>query len=328
MTQREFLDFARDDRYRKTPDENQSQNADRDTGGPRRAHQSIRRRARSPRQSICPRHSSAMRKAVIRTDTSTGGARIRPAMRSKKRWPRWKGEKTRPRLARGWRPRSAILQALAPGDHVIAPADVYHGMTKLLREVYMRWGLEVSFVDMTNLDEVKKAVRPETKLIWVETPSNPLLKITDIAAVAEIARGRGRHLRLRQHLGADRAAAARSRLRHRHAFDHEISRRPLRRHGRRRHCPKRRSDFFGTRARNSNNRRRRPLAFRLLVDPARDAFTAVADARRILRTRWPIATWLADHPRVEKVHYPGLDIASRPRDRRAADDRIQRDAFV
>ncbi|HEY8835065.1 MAG TPA: aminotransferase class V-fold PLP-dependent enzyme, partial [Chthoniobacterales bacterium] len=86
---------------------------------------------------------------------------------------------------------SAVLQSLAPGDHVIAPTDVYHGMTKLLREVYMRWGLEVSFVDMTTLDSVGAAVRPETKLIWVETPSNPLLKITDIASVAEIAHKAG-----------------------------------------------------------------------------------------------------------------------------------------
>jgi cystathionine gamma-synthase len=86
---------------------------------------------------------------------------------------------------------SAVLQALAPGDHLIAPADVYHGMTKLLREIYIRWGLEVSFVDMTRLDDVKKAMRPGTKLIWIETPSNPLLKITDIAAVAEIAHAGG-----------------------------------------------------------------------------------------------------------------------------------------
>jgi cystathionine gamma-synthase len=86
---------------------------------------------------------------------------------------------------------SAVLQALAPGDHVIAPADVYHGMTKLLREVYMRWGLEVSLVDMTSPDDIKKAVGANTKLIWVETPSNPLLKITDIAAVAEIAHAAG-----------------------------------------------------------------------------------------------------------------------------------------
>jgi cystathionine gamma-synthase len=86
---------------------------------------------------------------------------------------------------------SAVLQALAPGDHVIAPIDVYHGMTKLLREIYMRWGLEVSFVDMTKPGEIRDAVAPKTKLIWIETPSNPLLKITDIAAVAEIARGAG-----------------------------------------------------------------------------------------------------------------------------------------
>src|SRR5437773_2312333 len=86
---------------------------------------------------------------------------------------------------------NAILQALAAGDHVIAPTDVYHGMTKLLREVYMRWGLEVSFVDMTKLDLVREAVGPKTKLIWTETPSNPLLKITDIAAVAEIAHATG-----------------------------------------------------------------------------------------------------------------------------------------
>jgi cystathionine gamma-synthase len=86
---------------------------------------------------------------------------------------------------------SAVLQALAPGDHVVAPMDVYHGMTKLLREVYMRWGLEVSFVDMTKLDEIHQAVGPKTKLIWVETPSNPLLKVTDIAAVAKAAHDAG-----------------------------------------------------------------------------------------------------------------------------------------
>ena len=68
---------------------------------------------------------------------------------------------------------SAILQALRPGDHLIAPTDIYHGMTKLLREVYMPWGLAVSFVDMTKLDEVRQAFAPNTKLVWTETPSNP-----------------------------------------------------------------------------------------------------------------------------------------------------------
>jgi len=94
-------------------------------------------------------------------------------------------------FASGLAASSAVLQALSTGDHVVAPTDVYHGMTKLLREIYMRWGLEVSFVDMTKLDDVKRAIRSTTKLVWIETPSNPLLKITDIAAVAELARAAG-----------------------------------------------------------------------------------------------------------------------------------------
>jgi cystathionine gamma-synthase len=64
-------------------------------------------------------------------------------------------------------------------------------MTKLLRDVFVRWGLEVSFVDMTRIDEINKTVRPQTKLFWVETPSNPRLKITDIARIAEAAHSAG-----------------------------------------------------------------------------------------------------------------------------------------
>jgi cystathionine gamma-synthase len=86
---------------------------------------------------------------------------------------------------------SAILQALTPGDHVLAPTNVYHGITKLLRDVYIPWGLEVSFVDMMRMDEINEAVRPRTKLFWVETPSNPQLKITDIARVADAAHSAG-----------------------------------------------------------------------------------------------------------------------------------------
>lgn len=85
----------------------------------------------------------------------------------------------------------SIFQTLAPNDHVIAPLEAYHGILRLLRDVFARWQLAVDFVDMTDLDGVKKAVRDQTKLIWVETPSNPTLKLTDIAAVAEIARSAG-----------------------------------------------------------------------------------------------------------------------------------------
>lgn len=85
----------------------------------------------------------------------------------------------------------SIFQTLTPNDHVVAPLEAYHGVLRLLRDVFARWQLSVDFVDMTDLDAVKKAVRDQTKLIWVETPSNPTLKLTDIAAVAKIARSAG-----------------------------------------------------------------------------------------------------------------------------------------
>ena len=86
---------------------------------------------------------------------------------------------------------ASVFQALAPGDHVIAPNDAYVGTTQLLRDVYAPWGLEPSFVDMQDLNAVRDAVRPNTKLLWVETPSNPLLKISDIAQLSAIAHDAG-----------------------------------------------------------------------------------------------------------------------------------------
>jgi cystathionine gamma-synthase len=85
----------------------------------------------------------------------------------------------------------SIFQALAPGDHVLAHVDAYYGTSRLLREMFLRWGLDVSFVDMSDLRAVEKALRSKTKLAWMETPSNPLLKIVDLAAVAQIAHGVG-----------------------------------------------------------------------------------------------------------------------------------------
>jgi len=83
---------------------------------------------------------------------------------------------------------NAIVQGLEPGDHIIAPDDVYYGLRRLIGEVFGKWRLEVSYVDMTDLDAVNAAVHPNTRLVWVETPSNPLMKITDLAAIAAIAR--------------------------------------------------------------------------------------------------------------------------------------------
>ncbi len=85
----------------------------------------------------------------------------------------------------------AVLQALSPGEHVIAPADAYHGTTRILRELMSHWGLLVSFVEMTDLAAVQAAMTSQTTLLWVETPSNPRLQVTDIAGVVAIARSQG-----------------------------------------------------------------------------------------------------------------------------------------
>jgi cystathionine gamma-synthase len=84
---------------------------------------------------------------------------------------------------------NAIVQGLEPGDHIVAPDDVYWGLRKVIGEVFGKWGLETSYVDMTDIDAFHGALRPNTRLVWVETPSNPLMKITDLPAIAALARG-------------------------------------------------------------------------------------------------------------------------------------------
>ena len=94
-------------------------------------------------------------------------------------------------FASGMAAASAILQALDAGDHVILPDDLYHGVRFVSRDVFGRWGLQVSYVDLTNLDAVKSAIQPNTKMIWAETPSNPQLKINDLKKLAELAHSIG-----------------------------------------------------------------------------------------------------------------------------------------
>ncbi len=86
---------------------------------------------------------------------------------------------------------TTLLLTLAPGDHVLLANDVYGGTYRLLAKVMLGWGLDFDVVDMTDLDAFRAAVRPETRLVWVETPTNPLLKVIDIAAAAEIAHAAG-----------------------------------------------------------------------------------------------------------------------------------------
>ena len=85
----------------------------------------------------------------------------------------------------------AVFQSLAPGDHVIAPDDAYYGTLRQLREIFVGWGLECDVADMTDLDDVERKLRPNTKVVWVETPSNPLVRVVDIARLVELAHGAG-----------------------------------------------------------------------------------------------------------------------------------------
>lgn len=80
-----------------------------------------------------------------------------------------------------------LLQTLRSGDHIIAPIDAYYGTTKLIRDVFGPWKLDATFVAMSEAEAVARAMRPTTRLVWVETPSNPLVAVSDIARIAEIA---------------------------------------------------------------------------------------------------------------------------------------------
>ena len=200
---------------------------------------------------------------------------------------------------------AAVFQALAPGDHVVAPLDAYFGTGKLLRDVFTPWGLAADFVDMTDLTAVKRALRPATKLIWVETPSNPLWRVTDIAAVAELARTASARLAVDNTaltavlqrplaLGADLVVYATTKY--------------LGGHG----------DVLG----GAVVSRERDAVFERvrMIQGAGGAVPSPFDCwlvRRGIRTLpWrmrahsenalKVATFLAGHPRVEAVHYPGL----------------------
>ncbi|WP_026768334.1 cystathionine gamma-synthase [Asinibacterium sp. OR53] len=82
----------------------------------------------------------------------------------------------------------AVIKLLAPGDEVIAANDMYGGTYRLFTKVFAKFGIRFTYVDTTDIANISKAISPATKLIWIETPTNPLMNITDIAAVAAVAK--------------------------------------------------------------------------------------------------------------------------------------------
>jgi len=86
---------------------------------------------------------------------------------------------------------AAVMSHLNRGDHVVAQRNHYAGTTTLFSEILPRWGIECTVVDQTRIEEFSGAVRPNTKLIYVETPTNPLMQITDLRAIAELGKSAG-----------------------------------------------------------------------------------------------------------------------------------------
>ncbi len=95
-------------------------------------------------------------------------------------------------FASGLAAEDTLLRAVVrPGDHVIVPDDAYGGTYRLIARVFGPWGVEHTPVDLTDVEAVRAAVRPETRVVWVETPTNPLLGVSDVAALAGVAHDAG-----------------------------------------------------------------------------------------------------------------------------------------
>jgi cystathionine gamma-synthase len=199
---------------------------------------------------------------------------------------------------------TTVLATCAAGAHVVLPDSTYGGTWDLFTEVLSRWGLTWTVVDMADLDAVAAAVTDRTALVWVETPSNPRLRITDIAAVADIAHRRGAllavdstfaspYLQQPLSLGADLVVHSTTKYLGGHSDvtgGAVISRTPAAAE-----LIARTSGILGGIA--------GPLDAWLVV---RGIKTLPVRMRQVCSSAMRIAEFLAEHPAVATVHYPGL----------------------
>jgi cystathionine gamma-lyase len=211
-------------------------------------------------------------------------------------------------FASGLAATDAVLHLLEAGDHVLASDDVYGGTFRILDKVYRRHGIGFDQVDMTDLGAVERALTPATRLVWIESPTNPLLKIADIAAVSRMARARGAiavvdntfatpFFQRPLDLGADLAVHSATKYLNGH------------------------SDVVGGAAMTNDDALAERLRF---VQNAAGGVPSPMDCYLVLRglktlpvrmarhaeNGLRIARWLEGHPQVERVLHPGL--ASHP----------------
>lgn len=200
---------------------------------------------------------------------------------------------------------AAVLHLLQPGDHVVAGDDLYGGTYRLFERYFRPWGLAFDYVRATDPEAYRAAMRPSTRLIWVETPTNPLLRLVDIEAVARVARDRGALLAVDNTfaspwlqrplaLGADLVVHSTTKYIGGH------------------------SDLIGGAVvwRDAQVGRRIGLyqnAFGAVPGPwdcwlaLRGLKTLAVRMQAHCRNAAIVAEWLRRHPSVERVHYPGFE---------------------
>jgi cystathionine gamma-synthase len=201
---------------------------------------------------------------------------------------------------------NAVFQMLKSGDHVVIANEAYFGTPKLVREIFSHLGITASYVDMSNLAAVQAAMTAQTKIVWIETPSNPLLTISDIQAISEIAHQYGALL------VADNTWAS------------PLVQRPLAHgadivmHSTTKYISGH-TDVLGGAlifARNDEVTARAQMVQTLggAVPSPFDCWLMMRGIRTLaLRVRQQVASaqrvaeFLADHPAIERVNYPGLD---------------------
>lgn len=198
----------------------------------------------------------------------------------------------------------AIVKSLRPGQHVLAMNDLYGGTVRLFRQVFEPFGIRFSFVDMTDLDEVESAMTGETVLMWVETPTNPLMRVVDIAALADIAHTHGAvvavdntfaspYLQQPLALGADMSMHSTTKYLGGH------------------------SDVIGGAVMTDSNEWAEKLRFQIKATGAApspmDCFLVLRSTKtlhlrmeRHCENARQVAEFLDEHPKVGRVYYPGL----------------------
>lgn len=200
---------------------------------------------------------------------------------------------------------ACVFQTLRPGDHVVAADDCYGGTFRLLDRVLGPMGVQTSWIDMTDITALRRAINPRTRWVWLESPSNPTLKVLDIAAIAEVARAAGvlvgvdntfatPYVQRPLELGADLVAHSTTKYLNGH------------------------SDVIGGALLVSDDELAARLRFLQNAVGAvpspfdcylvlRGVKTLPVRMERHTRTATVLARYLEAHPAVERVHYPGLD---------------------